>query len=346
MLKNIALLLFVTLLLFECNSNPSKSKPVEKIDFDIHTQTRILKVQESTTLELILMDTTLSDYQINWTTNSGQIFNENGITQYIAPNIVGNSQIVAEIIDNENNSFYDTVEVMVYKQLVFLKADDIRYHSYWNISPKWIRFFDYIKEKNIKANLGLIGNSLEEGDDIYCSSLMEINEYENFEFWNHGFTHKLNGTNDEGEKYHEFWNTSYEEQKQHLLKTQDLAKEKLGITLHGFGAPGNNIDDNTVAALEEIPDIKFWYYGNENSNKLVFPRRIRVETSTGVADYDKFIADSRVNDDILTLEIHPACWDDPNRYEEFKKVIDYLMAKDVTFMTGYEYYKMIHPDDY
>ena len=55
-----------------------------------------------------------------------------------------------------------------------------------------------------------------------------------------------NGVNEDGEIYHEFWNSPYEYQKEHLLKTQTLFKEKLNITSHTFGAPGNAIDSNTV----------------------------------------------------------------------------------------------------
>ena len=93
-----------------------------------------------------------------------------------------------------------------------------------------------------------------------------------FEIWNHGYNHKLNGINENGETYHEFWNTTSDYQKEHLEKTQELALEKLGITLRAFGAPGNNHDSITLDVMNENDDIKVWFYGNPESNKIVLER--------------------------------------------------------------------------
>jgi peptidoglycan/xylan/chitin deacetylase (PgdA/CDA1 family) len=277
-------------------------------------------------------------------TTSGEIINENGLIKFIAPNEVSNSLIIANVCNDKYQSTSDTIEVSSYKQLVFLKADDIRYHSYWGLRPEWITFVNYITEKNIKANIGLIGNSLDESGDAYnvfISKMKQIVDNENIEIWNHGYTHALSDTNDEGEIYHEFWNTPYEEQKEHLIKTQTLAKDLLGITLNGFGAPGNNNDENTVQALDEIPELKYWFYGIPDSNKLVFPRRIRIETCTGVPDYIYFVNSSYLNDDILILEIHPANWKDEN-WNEFNRTIDLLISQDATFMKVYDYWQLLN----
>ena len=71
-----------------------------------------------------------------------------------------------------------------------------------------------------------LGNSLEKGNDKYYAKIKTIYNSCLIEFWNHGYDHVLKRTNEDGEKYWEFKNTSYEHQKEHLLKTQMLAKEK------------------------------------------------------------------------------------------------------------------------
>ena len=154
-------------------------------------------------------------------------------------------------------------------QQIILKADDIRFTPETILSPRWQNFVDYIARQGIKAALGLIGNSLEADNPSYFNLLKDLHNSPHFEIWNHGYDHVLKGTNAAGEIYHEFSNIPYEAQKDHLQKTQRLAREKLGITLQTFGAPGNAIDDATCRAIDEIVELDIWLYGNSASKKHV-----------------------------------------------------------------------------
>ena len=122
-----------------------------------------------------------------------------------------------------------------------------------------------------------------------------------------------------------------------MLKTQNLAKEKLGITLHTFGAPGNKIDENTVKVIDELDDIKVWYYGLKESSKMVLNRTVNIESPTGNPNYQKFINNYKPQNNYLALQIHPNRWDD-TKFDEFKKIIDYLIGEGFTFIKPYEYY--------
>ncbi len=108
------------------------------------------------------------------------------------------------------------------KQHVILKADDIRYDADHILSPRWQRFIDHILEQNIAAGLGVIGISLDNGPSEYFKRLRELHADSHFELWNHGYDHVLNGTNDRGEIYHEFFNTPKEHQQNHLAHTPHL----------------------------------------------------------------------------------------------------------------------------
>ena len=151
----------------------------------------------------------------------------------------------------------------------------------------------------------------------------------------------LNGIDVNGEKFHEFWKTSYADQKKHLLKTQDLAKEKLGITLHTFGAPGNAMDDNTLKVIEECDDIMVLFFGSDNFSKLDLKRFSSIEYPTHNPDFQKFQLNYDAEKPYQVFQGHPNSWDE-QRFTEFTKIIDFLVQNEVTFINPYEYYRLVN----
>ena len=98
----------------------------------------------------------------------------------------------------------------VKKQYIILKADDLIYDQSNVISPNWLTFIDYIENLEIKAAIGIIGNSLNTVNEEYYSIISSVHKRGNIEFWNHGYDHVLAATRENGEKYWEFKNTSYQ----------------------------------------------------------------------------------------------------------------------------------------
>lgn len=230
------------------------------------------------------------------------------------------------------------------KQYIILKADDfslIKSRLIFSnniISKRWLKFIRIVNTYHIKADLGIIGKSLEGNNKRFNSMMQQILEQRCFEFWNHGYNHEMN------EEYCEFSNTTVEYQLEHLQLTQEIAKKKFGIVLNTFGAPGNAIDQNTITALEQIPEIKIWFFGNVKSNKLVLPRYCDIEYPCGYPDYNKFINNINLNSskDLLVLQIHPNNWND-NSFAEFEKIIRFLTQnEEVEFINAYEYYKSVN----
>lgn len=222
-------------------------------------------------------------------------------------------------------------------QIAILKADDVRYDSEHILPPRWQSFISYIETNNIKAGLGLIGNSLEENNSDYFDRLKALHNSPHFEIWHHGYDHVLRGTNDKGELFHEFSNTSFEHQLDHLQKTQTLAQEKLDITLTTFGAPGNQIDDTTPKALEQIPDLKIWFYGNDNTSLYNLKRSINFEYPTHNPDFTSFKDNYRSDIPCLVLQMHPNSWDE-ERFSQFDQIIQFLITRKVSFTLPYDYY--------
>lgn len=228
------------------------------------------------------------------------------------------------------------------KSLIILKADDLRFDNSNVISPGWQTFIDYIEDSKIKASIGIIGNSLEQGNDEYFSLIKTIHNKGNIEFWNHGYSHYSN--DDSENPVWEFRNTPYNQQYENLLRTQELAKTKIGITLHAFGAPFNQTDENTVKAIEDIEDIKVWLFGNTSSTKLVLKRYCDIEYPTHNPDYKKFLKNYNSGREYLLLQIHPNSWDN-ERFNQFKQIIEFLIQGNATFITPFEYYQSLNKDN-
>ena len=273
-----------------------------------------------------------------WQASKGSISGSGNEIRYTAPNQKCTAELQVKVTDQQNSVSTQSISLIIYKQIGFFKADDVKYDPLHVISPAWQKFFDYMKSKQIKASAGLICNSLEFGDQEYYFRLKELHQSPYFELFNHGYDHSA-GTNEKGEKYVEFQNTPYEYQKEHLLKAQSLTKEKLNITLRTFGAPENAIDDNTTKAMEEVDDLKIWFFGKPEYSKMLLSIWGTVESPTCNPNYEEFIKHYFPTVDYYVLQIHPWIWTD-EQFGIFEKILDYLIQQEVTFLLPYEYYQL------
>lgn len=278
-----------------------------------------------------------------WSASHGIISGEGSLVKFIAPNERSEAIIKVKITDQFGFEYQDSVKVLIYKQFVILKADDLIYDRELIIPENWKKFINFIESSQIKASIGIIGNSLESGNAAYFSAIKELNYKGLFEFWNHGYDHLLNGINEKGEKYHEFKGSPLEYQKKQLNKTQALANEKLGIKLRAFGAPGNAIDFNTITALEADTIIKVWFYGNTVSSKLILARHQNCEIEYPVhhPDMQKFATSYDESASLLVLQIHPNNWDN-YRFDQFKNILQHLQEQEATFINPFEFYKLVN----
>ncbi|MDQ1355552.1 MAG: hypothetical protein QG657_5862 [Acidobacteriota bacterium] len=307
---------------------------------------RLVKIKQSLTLTVQIYggNTDPQQYSFRWWTTAGTITKiaPGNKAAFIAPDQKCSAEIGVEVKDKNNTTSTQTVSIIVYKQVAILKADDVICASGGIMPPRWQTFLEYMTQKHIKVCIGLVGNSLEHGNSSYIERLKELSQLEYFEIFNHGYDHLLYQVDENGNQYCEFFNTPWEQQKEHLLKTQNLSKDKLGITLHTFGAPGNMIDNNTTKAIESVADLKIWLYGNPSLTKLVLNKWGLIETSTGYPDYDAFLKKYDPTVDYYVFQIHPNRFT-PESLEVFKKILDYLIQQQVTFLLPYEYYTLTKP---
>ncbi len=117
-------------------------------------------------------------------------------------------------------------------------------------------------------------------------------------------------------------------------------REKLGITFTTFGPHWSGTNEFTGKALDQIPELRIWFYGPaKTSSKLVLQRVLTLENPTFVPDYDRFVQlyQQRAKDKpVLALQGHPNAWT-PERWDGFVKIIRFLQDQGCTFMTPSEY---------
>jgi hypothetical protein len=320
-------ILLICLISIGCVTEPINSNHIE---YTISISSPVsVRVSDSSR---IIIKSNIPNYErcsCIWSTENGEIKSAGTEAIYYAPQEKGTATIKVKLYDQQMNPHTDSVQIEIFKQYIILKADDMmffdRYES--GIAPNWIKFIEYISELDIKASIGLIGNSLDKGDSNYLEYLKTIAADEHFEIWNHGYTHE----------YHEFLGTPYEYQKEHLLLAQNIAKDKLDVTLRAFGAPGDKSDINTAKALDEILEIKVWFYGLDNSDKLNLKFYTHIEFPCHNPDYEEFLEEYKPERECLVLEIHPNSWYNWYKWRNFEKIIDYLISCDVTFTLPYYY---------
>lgn len=221
---------------------------------------------------------------------------------------------------------------------IILKLDDVS-----SPTPAWERTLKFLEEKGIKSALGIVAASLDRKNSTCHDWLKELQAKGLVEFWNHGLDHKQWK---EGDKdVSEFKGTTYEHQKEHFERAQQLSKELLGQPFSAFGAPFNETDDATKKVLSENPDLKVWLYGKPIeilSGVIVIDRTpLNIENPTFVPNLERVKKSYESRDtkrDIFVMQGHPNAWND-ERFADFVKIVEYLQEQGVIFTTPSQYYQ-------
>lgn len=224
---------------------------------------------------------------------------------------------------------------------VILKLDDLKYEQ-GLVHPGWAQVIDFLNQKKVTGTIGLIGNSLEKNQPNYFDWI-KARHQEGYEIWHHGYCHCQ--WDEEEKRIREYRGTSLEEQCISLQKTQDLAKEKLGITLRSYGAPYNSTDQNTLQAMYSIPELKVWMYRETKGPSAQYDLRrisaVNIEYPVHQADFKQFKKNYKnyKSEPLLVIQGHPRSWvEDPKRFKNFQKIVRYLKKQGTVFTTPYAYY--------
>jgi len=221
---------------------------------------------------------------------------------------------------------------------VVIKLDDLRTNASGWLSTRWRRVGDLVRDRRIKVSLGIIADSLEGDKPAYFKWLREMHDTGLVELWFHGYDHKEWEEN--GRKLEEFHGTPYALQKEHFVKSQALARAKLGFPFTAFGAPFNATDAVTDRVLAEDPDIKVVLYGtpaDRASGKVILDRvyKVNIEQPLFLPNYEKFVAGYNhyaATRRYFVIQGHANKWDDA-RWAEFLKIVDYITRNHIPTVT-------------
>ncbi len=209
------------------------------------------------------------------------------------------------------------------KYEIIFKADDLS-----GITDNVLQLDELIKRQRIRVSWGIIGSSLRNYDKDFIEFLKKNKRFSRYHFFNHGWLH-LGGEEDE------FKNKNMTYQLEALQNTQRIVAEKIGLVLNTFGAPCNHIDDNTLDAMERIPELRYWYYANPKTTKINILRSFELEKGVGKPNYDFFVENwTKCTNKarILTFQIHPNMWSQ-DAFAEFEKIVLFLKKKGCRFIT-------------
>ncbi len=236
--------------------------------------------------------------------------------------------------------------------VIIIKLDDVK-QVRGDVHAQWKKMADFFKERKLKAGFGVVCQTLEDAQPKYVQWLKDTRDAGWVEFWFHGWDHGTHTVN--GAALKEFNQRTYAEQKERFDKSQKLAREKLGFAFTTFGPPGGgtgaSCDDITCRVMQDDPDMKAWLYPQpldeagkklEAAGKVVILDRVwdvNLEGAVGVPDFNKFMQGYAAHPerDYFVLQGHPAMWGDGARFAEFVKIIDFLVAQKVAFLTPAEF---------
>ncbi|MEO0587695.1 MAG: DUF2334 domain-containing protein [Planctomycetota bacterium] len=231
---------------------------------------------------------------------------------------------------------------------IVLKLDDMK-HRNGVLDPGWQMTIEYLDGLNIPASIGVVGNTLDNAPQAYLDQLRALHATGRYELWNHGWLHTRDKENDTAE----FRGTGYPYQFNRFARTQQIARDTLGIEFLGFGAPYNQTDADTARVIAEHPEVRWWMYPPRSAEiadgllPLYRVGKVNIEVPVHVPNPEALregFPDYR-DRPVLVIQGHPMSWDVEDRFEKFKQVIEFLREQGCTFVLPRDLVEPLSPTD-
>lgn len=235
--------------------------------------------------------------------------------------------------------------------VIILKLDDLRPIK-GQLHGIWKNLDAYLAGKKIKYSLGVICQDLAQSSPEMIEWVKTRQQSGAVEFWFHAWDHQAHKEGNANPS--EFAGRSYEDQLKRFTDGQTVAKETFGFNFATFGPPGGgdkHYDAATFRVMADEPNMKVWLYPNpinkegqalQDAGKVTILDRVwavNLEATVGVPDCNRLIKGYAANPEraYFVLQGHPMAWGNGPRFEEFKKIIDFLVSQNAVFMTPSEY---------
>jgi peptidoglycan/xylan/chitin deacetylase (PgdA/CDA1 family) len=234
--------------------------------------------------------------------------------------------------------------------LVMLKLDDLVRHGKQpesTVSPRWQKCTDFLKAEGVKANFGIICESLDGDCPGYVAWLKQLTADKSIELWDHGWYGSLPKDQVTATRLGEFLGANADEQQALLARAWQLVHDKVGVDMVAYGphaAPLVGADAAAAyTALARLPQYKLVYFyappPGTTTDKVVVPRLMELEKPLFMPNADNvrasFAAKGRTLP-LITVQGHPNQWDDA-RFAQFADAVRYLKEQGCRFVTASEY---------
>ena len=225
------------------------------------------------------------------------------------------------------------------EKVVIWKMDDVRAGEKRRLQAGFKRLAEWAQAEKTVVTMGVICDSFAQpnADDI---AWIKANAIENggvVEFWHPGWDHR--SWTEGGKQLWEFRGPETATQARHLKEAQAIFKQTTGLTFRVFGAPFNQADDATIAAMDAMPEIAIWLYPPKKETKRkVLGRSLNIEPTTGKVSYAMFAQDyaARKPTGLMVLQGHCGMWNDES-FRDFVKIAALLKQDGWTTMTASQY---------
>lgn len=225
------------------------------------------------------------------------------------------------------------------EKIVIWKMDDVRAGEKKRLAQGFKRLAEWAKTEKTVVTMGVICDSLAQpdADDV---AWIKTNAVENggvVEFWHHGWDHR--SWTEGGKQFWEFRGMDVATQTKHLKDAQAVFQQATGLTFRVFGAPFNQTDDATIAAMDAVPEIGIWMYPPKGETKRrVLGRTLNIEVATGKVSYAKFAQDfaAKKPTSMMLLQGHCGMWNDES-FNDFVKIAALLKREGWVTMTASQY---------
>ena len=224
-------------------------------------------------------------------------------------------------------------------------------------SFKWV--LEETQKRDMKVSFGVVGNEWENASEEDWNTIKQWQDDYGVEFWHHGYNHDSDAYSaDIKGEYGLGVPQSY--QLEVFTKTWNLFNDH-GIKLSTFAAPFNATSVVTSRMLNEfnsthenaITVISFPTRQDAVFEGLIMSNRVNLEdtagtslsTGTGLCQYDSFLNNlaNSSYDDYFIVQTHPTLFDTidsvtgKNDFNEYEKMLDYLVANGYSTTTHREY---------
>jgi peptidoglycan/xylan/chitin deacetylase (PgdA/CDA1 family) len=225
-------------------------------------------------------------------------------------------------------------------KVVIWKMDDVRAGEKRRLQAGFKRVAEWAKAEKTVVTMGVICDSLAQpnADDVAWIKANAIERGGVVEFWHHGWDHR-SWTDAAGKQQWEFRGPDVATQSKHLRDAQAIFRQTTGLTFRVFGAPFNQADDATIAAMDAVPEITLWMYPPKNETKRkLLGRSLNMEVATGKVSYAKFAQDyaTRKPTGMMLLQGHCGMWDDDS-FRDFVKIATLLKQDGWTTLTSAQF---------